>query len=594
MSSAGSDYESDEWLSDQERESDDGDSSNDGDYGLAALELERTTSATYTVFEVSDLERKRDEAVDQLVSVLNVTRGEAALLLRVFKWNVTRVLEDWFADEEGVRERAGLVKEISSGEDGVVVGVTGVGQGHPQENDPPKTPAADAKMTEGAAADGGAEPATPQAVQFKCGICLDELSGTSMRSAGCGHPFCVECWGDYMSTSVDDGPSCLNLRCPMPGCGVVVPDELVAALTPAKSLERRRKFEHHSIVDDNPALKWCPGVDCGRAIECTVARVAGPSGGASSSAAGGGGGGGGGGGTCAPVDIRCKCGHSFCWSCNKEAHRPVDCETVDKWVRKNGAESENVNWLLANTKPCPKCKRPIEKNQGCMHMTCQAPCGYEFCWLCLGAWKDHGERTGGFYACNRYEEAKQQGQYESTEKRRIIAKNSLERYMHYYERWAEHDNAHKKAQKDVGEMASTLLERLGDIQNTPASQLRFVTDAIQQVAECRRILKWTYAFGYYKPSQDQNKKRFFEYIQGEAEHQLERLSEAVEIELGTHMKKPSSDLSPEQAIEAFNEFRGKLGGLTAVTHKSFSTLISELESWPVPEGDADDAEEVLA
>ncbi len=48
----------------------------------------------------------------------------------------------------------------------------------------------------------------------------------------------------------------------------------------------------------------------------------------------------------------------------------VDCETVHKWVLKNSAESENLNWILAHTKQCPKCKRPIEKNQGCMHMTC--------------------------------------------------------------------------------------------------------------------------------------------------------------------------------------------------------------------------------
>lgn len=29
--------------------------------------------------------------------------------------------------------------------------------------------------------------------------------------------------------------------------------------------------------------------------------------------------------------------------------------------------------------------------------------------LCLGPWSDHGEKTGGFYACNRYEAAKQEG-----------------------------------------------------------------------------------------------------------------------------------------------------------------------------------------
>ena len=31
------------------------------------------------------------------------------------------------------------------------------------------------------------------------------------------------------------------------------------------------------------------------------------------------------------------------------------------------------------------------------------------CRLCLGEWSEHGERTGGFYACNRYETAKNEG-----------------------------------------------------------------------------------------------------------------------------------------------------------------------------------------
>ena len=39
----------------------------------------------------------------------------------------------------------------------------------------------------------------------------------------------------------------------------------------------------------------------------------------------------------------------------------MDCETVRKWLVKNSAESENMNWILANTKPCPECKRPIVK-----------------------------------------------------------------------------------------------------------------------------------------------------------------------------------------------------------------------------------------
>jgi hypothetical protein len=39
-------------------------------------------------------------------------------------------------------------------------------------------------------------------------------------------------------------------------------------------------------------------------------------------------------------------------------------------------------WVAANTKKCPRCQTPIEKNEGCNHMTCRK-CRYEFCWICF-------------------------------------------------------------------------------------------------------------------------------------------------------------------------------------------------------------------
>ena len=103
------------------------------------------------------------------------------------------------------------------------------------------------------------------------------------------------------------------------------------------------------------------------------------------------------------VDIQCKCGTLYCFKCGLESHRPVICEMNKVWNQKANAESENVTWILANTKECPKCNRCIEKNQGCNHIHC-SQCGHDFCWICMGLWSAHGQQTGGYYKCNVYEQ----------------------------------------------------------------------------------------------------------------------------------------------------------------------------------------------
>lgn len=60
--------------------------------------------------------------------------------------------------------------------------------------------------------------------------------------------------------------------------------------------------------------------------------------------------------------VTCKCGNTFCFSCGKENHRPCDCSLVEKWAEKNESDSANLDWMRLNTKPCPKCRKRIEKN----------------------------------------------------------------------------------------------------------------------------------------------------------------------------------------------------------------------------------------
>lgn len=53
-------------------------------------------------------------------------------------------------------------------------------------------------------------------------------------------------------------------------------------------------------------------------------------------------------------------------------------------------------------------------------------------------------------------------------------------------------------------------------------RLKFITEAWEQIAECRLVLKWTIA------EKASPRKELFEYLQGEAEMALERLHDSAE------------------------------------------------------------------
>ena len=57
-------------------------------------------------------------------------------------------------------------------------------------------------------------------------------------------------------------------------------------------------------------------------------------------------------------------------------------------------------------------------------MTCRS-WKYEFCWICMGDWKEHGSATGGYYKCNLYEAKKQDAAFADEESKRETAKTEL-------------------------------------------------------------------------------------------------------------------------------------------------------------------------
>jgi len=152
-----------------------------------------------------------------------------------------------------------------------------------------------------------------------------------------------------------------------------------------------------------------------------------------------------------------------------------------------------------------------------------------------------------------------------------MAKKSLEKYTHYYERWASNNSSRQKALANLHQMQTVHMEKISVTRYQPESQLKFITEAWLQIVECRRVLKWTYAYGYYLPEQEHTKKQLFEYLQGGVELGLERLHLFAEKELQVL-------LSAEGPSKEFNDFRTKLAGLTKVTKNFFENLVRALEN----------------
>eukprot|EP00731_Ephydatia_muelleri_P016968 Em0010g66a len=102
------------------------------------------------------------------------------------------------------------------------------------------------------------------------------------------------------------------------------------------------------------------------------------------------------------------CGFVFCREC-KDAYHSGPCTRQAPVVanshqeiamdqaalhRAQWEERETEGYIQHNTKFCPRCKAPVEKNGGCMHMTCR--CRFEWCWICEIQWNGECQSSHWF------------------------------------------------------------------------------------------------------------------------------------------------------------------------------------------------------
>ncbi|CDJ67856.1 IBR domain-containing protein, putative [Eimeria necatrix] len=547
------------------------------------------------------LDRRIDELIRETAALMGLNEAFVGILLRKFDWRSDALIQEWFNDSAAVLRKGRLPPVVleQDREDAPGAAECESAPAEPEASDSSlKTPCTSVDVSKKEEAGD----------MFECPVTACVVPLTETFALKCSHRYSNAAWIGYLDALVTEGPQrALDARCPFPGCLELVTMDVWNRFRGPSAVARLRMFAREQFVGKHLAVAWCPSPMCQQAVELVPAGV-----------------------SCSDsdsfcnfsaaevalvADVTCSCGARFCVMCGEEPHRPISCRVIAAWRRKNVREADSVTWISCNTQPCPKCRRPIQKDKGCMHMRCY--CQHEFCWLCLGDWKQHSTRS--FYRCNVYE---QRGGEAKEGSGSGDAQHSLERYAHFFERYRAHNHGQQVAARmqlsqlkrcrEVAAAAAGLSPTCAAVQ--PAADSKgdkaphscasessspsrpgerggmtksrnrdaryslgfgedfdwdFLEKGWLQVVECRRMLKWSYAFAFFAEFPESRQKHLFEFHQGQLERSLDLLQEKLE----TFEPKAYVDRDPADLIT----FKMQLLDLTAIVRGFFAKICDVFE-----------------
>ena len=114
------------------------------------------------------------------------------------------------------------------------------------------------------------------------------------------------------------------------------------------------------------------------------------------------------------------------------------------------------------------------------------------------------------------------------------------------------------------------MQQLHDGKQYPIGEVQFLKEAAAQVVTCRRILKYTYSFGYYIEAGPE--KNLFEHLQEKLEENTEHLHELVEKNLSPFLDEEETDRAP------FYHYKSELTNFYQVTKTFLTNLLDGIES----------------
>ena len=316
-----------------------------------------------------------------------------------------------------------------------------------------------------------------------------------------------------------------------------------------------KKFKQlftNSFIENNKRIKWCPGKNCTMVFESTLGEA---------------------------VDILCDCGASFCFGCDEQAHKPLTCKAQEKWtekIKRTGAGDVGDGWVKLNTKACPKCGVRIEKNSGCMHITC-TKCGHGFCWLCLGGKETHGGTDGHVNQCNSIADVLRRGFKVNGGETSGPPASAYEtvRLEFFANRFKEHQNSIKFAIARKERIQKAIMYLLAANSGLNEIDFAFLLDIASLVIAARRALSFTYPFRY--DLKGENKQRYFDFVQQDLEQSLEKLNEKNEEDWTRHMDVDAVRKRPIMGTRFF-KYKQDIITLQDAATRHLNALMADIEA----------------
>lgn len=254
------------------------------------------------------------------------------------------------------------------------------------------------------------------ATTFDCGVCLEPKKGSSCyKLLDCRHVFCKPCLQDFYNNAITEGHvtsvKCVDPTCTKTAANTDSARTITKTLHPRELLDmgitepqarRYVEMKRKKLVESNKATVYCPRTWCQapsrsqlyppipndlynypdfdqeqtRALqnvqpELAVAQDANVDSTPIALS------------TLHPdrLEICSKCAFAFCRICYSGWHGDLRRCHPRNPKELSVEEQASYDYLRLHTSVCPTCSSPVQKTQGCNHMTCFS-CNTHFCYLC--------------------------------------------------------------------------------------------------------------------------------------------------------------------------------------------------------------------